>query len=97
MKTYIIENPGNYSKKRLWLTSIAIGFLSHWLSWYLSYLAYYVYIVFTDWTQLEDAINPLVAIYSSCLTSLLSILFFGWLAFPLSIGTLFYLSDSKTK
>jgi len=94
---FLVTNPGNYSSSRLIITGLIIGILSHWIHWYISLVANYINVEFFVAYMYGEPTNPLEGLLASIQLSFISLLFFGWTAIPLAIGTLFLTRRIKLK
>ncbi len=93
----LIVKPNNYTNARLMTSGFIIGILSHWIHWYVSLVANYINVELFGAQMFGEPTNPLEAVLASVQLSLVSLLFFGWTAIPISIGTLFLTKRIKTE
>lgn len=82
----LIEKKENFKLTRIVSVAIAVAILGHWLSWYESIVVNYAEWKFFGMHVLGDPLNPLNGIYGALQFSIISIVFFGWIAIPVSVG-----------
>ena len=89
LSKYFIEKKQNFSNKRLIFVAMNVGLLSHWLFWYEAIVVNYIKWKFSGLPSLVPPFDPMTGIVGAFLNSFFSLLYFGWIALPVSVVMIF--------
>ena len=97
---FVIYKKDKFKRKRLLIVASVVALATHWLMWYQIMVYYYIDHHYLGERSISTPIDPIEAIAAAFSMSLLSLLFFGWLAIPASMFSIIIskkITESLTK
>ncbi|BDD03723.1 hypothetical protein [Aureibacter tunicatorum] len=84
-----LHNKHIYAGFELVKLGLVVGITSHWVHWYISLLVSYINVEFLGAYMYGEHIDPFEGLLVAFELSFISLLVFGWIAIPISIGVAF--------
>ena len=82
---FLIYKKDKFKRKRLLIISSVVALVTHWFMWYQIIIYNYIDYHYLSERSMIEPPNPIEGILTACPMTLLSLLFFGWLAIPASM------------